>query len=122
MNSVLLSLLLSLVLTLAVELTLAFLLKVRDKKDLLVIALSNLLTNPIVNYCYYWAIFIFTKHSVFTYIILAFLEVAAVLTEYMIYRKLLSYDRIGKLNLSLILNAASFLTGIALSAALRLLQ
>ena len=120
MTPLLIPLLFSLVLTLAVELTLAFLLKVRAPKDLLVVALANLLTNPLVNYAYYWAIYFFTSRSLYTYLILAALELAAVLVEFLIYRMLLSYDRIKKLLLSVILNAASFLSGILVTLLLRL--
>lgn len=119
MSDILLPLLFSLVLTLAVELTLALLLQVRRGKDLFVIALVNILTNPIVNYCYYWAIFFFSEHSVYTYLILAVLEIAAVIIEFLLYRSLLSYDRIGKLKLSIILNSASFIAGLLLTVILR---
>ena len=121
MKTILLSLLVSLLLTLAVELILALALKVRSKKDLLVIALANLLTNPLVNYCYDWAVYLFTARSVYTILILAGLELFAVLTEFLIYKLLLSYDRIGKLKLSFLLNGASFLAGLLLSGLLRLI-
>ena len=119
MSDILLPLLFSLVLTLAVELPLALLLKVRRGKDLLVIALVNILTNPVVNYCYYWAVFIFSEHSVYTYLILAVLEITAVIIEFLFYRSLLSYDRIGKLKLSVILNSASFIAGLLLTVIIR---
>ena len=115
MQNILLSLLLGLILTLAVELTLAFLLKIRRGKDLFVIALANLLTNPVVNYCYYWAIACFTAKSVYTVLILTALELATVFIEFLIYRRLLSFERFGKLKLSLLLNGASFLTGLIIS-------
>lgn len=119
MGLILLSLLRSLLLTLAIELLLAAALKVRGAKDVLVIALANILTNPIVNYCYYWAIYLFSRHSVYTIAILLALEVFAVFAEFLIFRYLLSYDRIGKLKLSLILNGASFLFGVVLTVILR---
>ena len=119
MSDILLPLIFSLVLTLAVELPLALLLKVRRVKDLLVIALVNILTNPVVNFCYYAAILLFSEYSVITYIILAVLEIAAVIVEFLFYRRLLSYDRIGKLKLSIILNSASFLAGLLLTVILK---
>lgn len=115
MQSILLSLLLSLILTLSVELSIAFLLKIRRGKDLIIIGLANLLTNPVVNYCYYWAIYFFTARNVYTVLILIALEAAAVFVEYLIYKLLLSFERFGKLKLSLLLNGASFLTGLIIS-------
>ena len=115
MQSILPSLLLSLLLTLAVELSIAFLLKIRRGKDLFIIGLANLLTNPVVNYCYYWAIFFFTARSIYTILILIALEAAAVFVEFIIYKQLLSFERFGKLKLSLLLNGASFLTGLIIS-------
>ena len=122
MKSILISLLLSLALTLAVELSLALILKVRKDKDLAIIALANFLTNPVVNYCYYWAVYLFTERSIYTILILVALEAAAVFVEFLIYRSLLTYDRIGKLKLSLLLNAASFLTGVIISGIIYLLR
>ena len=122
MGSILISLSASLLLTLAVELPLAFLLKVRGGKNLLIVVLVNLLTNPVVNYCYYWALRFFAADSIYTILFLAFLELAAVLTEFLFYKLLLSYDRLGKLKLSLLLNAASFAAGLLVSGAIRLLS
>ena len=116
MKEILLSLSLSLILTLAVELALALILGVRRGKDLFIIALANILTNPAVNYCAYWAFRLFTTHSIYTVLIIILLEISAVFAEFIIYRRLLSYERVGKLKLSLLLNAASFLTGIVISA------
>ena len=119
MGLILISLLRSLLLTLVIELFLAAALKMHSGKDLLIVALANILTNPIVNYCYYWAIYFFSAYSIYTILILLALEVFAVFTEYLIFKRLLSYDRIGKLKLSLILNGVSFMIGLFLSALLR---
>ena len=120
MKGILLSLCLSLILTLAVELLLALLLGVRRGKDIFIIALVNILTNPVVNYCSNWAFLLFSVRSVYSALIVAALEIAAVIVEFLIYRRLLSYDRIGKLKLSLLLNGASFLMGIVVSAVMML--
>ena len=120
MGLILISLLRSLIPTLIVELYLAAALRVRSGKDLVVIALANVLTNPIVNYCYYWAIYLFSEHSIYTWLILLVLEVFAVAAEFLIYRALLSYDRVGKLKLSLLLNGASFLFGLMLTVLMQL--
>ena len=49
------------------------------------------------------------------YVCLAALEAAAVFGEALLYRKLLSYRRIGALRLSLLLNAASFAAGLVIA-------
>lgn len=113
-----LSLLRSLLATMVIELFLAAALKVRSGKDLLIVALVNILTNPVVNYCYYWAIYLFSERSIYTILILLGLEILAVVTEFLIYRRLLTYDRIGPMKLSLLLNGASFLIGVLLSVIL----
>ncbi len=115
MSQILLSLGESLVLTLAVELLTALLLQVRGRKNIVVIFLANLLTNPIVNYCAYWALYVFGGHGLYSALIIAFLELAAVLAEYLIYKHLLSFERFGKLKLALLLNAASFSAGLIIS-------
>ena len=122
MSGILISLAASLALTLTAELLLAVLLKVRSGMDLLVIALANILTNPAVNYCANWTFYLFGMNSAYTILIILSLEAAAILIEFLIYRKLLSYDRIGKLKLSLLLNGASFLTGLAASGVIRLVS
>lgn len=121
MSGILLSLLQSLLLTLTVELFLAFALGVRHGKDLFIVALVNLLTNPVVNYCSYWAIYFFTARSVCTVLIMLALELSAVFVEFLIYRRLLTYDRIGKLKLSFLLNGASFLMGVLIVLITRLI-
>ena len=120
MNDILLYLGLSLAVTLAVELSLAAALRIRGGRDLLIILLANLLTNPTANYCYDWALYFFNSNSGYLILIAVVLEAAVILTEYLIYRLLLSDCRVGKLKLSLILNGASFLAGILISFVLKL--
>ena len=121
MNGILLSMGIGLALTRTVELTLAFVMKIRSRRELAVIALANVLTNPVVNYCYYWAIYLFGSRSGYTILVIAALEIAAVVTEYLIYRPLLSFQRFGKLKLSLLLNGASFAAGLLISGILKLI-
>ena len=119
MDLISVSLLQSLLLTLIAELFLAAALKVHSGKDLVVIALVNCLTNPIVNYCYYWAVYWFSARNVYTFLILLGLEAFAVITEFLLYKHLLSYERIAPLKLSLLLNGASFLLGLLLNILLK---
>ena len=61
-----------------------------------------------------------SARSVYIVLILIALEVAAVIIEYLIYKRLLSFERFGKLKLSLLLNGASFLTGLIISIILNI--
>ena len=122
MNVILLSLFRSLMLTLVIEISLAVLLDIRGGKDLAISVLVNVLTNPVVNYCYDWAIFLFSENSPYTWLILAFLELAAVFCEFFIYRQLLTFERFGKLKLSFLLNGASFLVGLLVTGLIRIVS
>lgn len=99
----------SLALTLAAELALAAVLGVRRKKDLLNVALANLLTNPLVvsvSYCIG-----FFYGSGLRGACLAVLELFAVASEAFIYKRTLDCDKFKPLLLSLILNASSYIIG-----------
>ncbi len=95
--------------TIIIVVVMAFILRVRDKKDYLNIMLVNIITNPIVVSL---PIFIYVKYWYKEYIIsLITLELLTVLTEGLIYLKVLKYKRINPILLSLILNASSYLIG-----------
>ena len=96
-------------LTLMLECGFAYILGLR-KKELLLTALINLITNPILVYIslllmYYIGI---EKGQIITYLIL---EPLVVLSEYLLYRKYLPVKR-NCLFLSLILNLISVLGGL----------
>ena len=98
-----------LICTIIIELTVALILKVRDKKDLLNIILVNVCTNPLVVTI---PVFMLVKYSYRVYLIsLATLEVLTVIFEGFIYFKVLKYKRINPFLLSLILNLSSYLIG-----------
>ena len=109
MNPYLSSILTSLLLTLAAELTAAAVLRVRKPTDYLIIVLVNCLTNPIVNIIYYFSL-IFLPFPV-PYFIMALLEVTVVITEALLFSRLLGYTRLRPIVFSLILNASSFAAG-----------
>lgn len=104
------SLLMSLGLTLLLEMGVALLLGLR-RKDLLVVALVNVVTNPVVvltlNLC--------LLHGIVPpgYLVAA-LEVAAVVTEGFLYRSCLSRKICNPFVLSILLNAISYLGGLLL--------
>lgn len=85
MNQALLtSLALSLLLTIALEIGFFLLLGKRNKKDLLLVTLVNVLTNPVV-VLLYWIAVLYTDLN--TVIIMIPLEIFAILTEGYYYKK-----------------------------------
>lgn len=116
MSALVLSLLCSLALTLLIEVPLAALLRVRGK-DLVLIGAVNCLTNPLVNYLFWWALALFPPGAAQPYLILAALELAVWLGEALLFRLLLDYRRLSPFLLSLLLNAASCAAGLLITLA-----
>ena len=104
----------ALALTLVIELAVALLLKVRNKYDIIFIALINCVTNPLINAIYAGIIICFKvpEDSFIRYIAVIILELAVWLGEGLFFKKMLEYKKIPGLLLSLILNATSFLLGL----------
>lgn len=95
--------------TIIIEVFMAFILKVRDKKDFLNIILVNIITNPIVVTV---PVLMAIKYSYRTSIIsLIVLEILTVFIEGLIYLKVLKYRNINPFLLSLILNVSSYFIG-----------
>lgn len=101
-----LSLAVSLALTLALELAFALIWRV-ERSDLPVVALGNLLTNPVVVLCHHGAAWYFPKYLLAVTLIL---ELLAVGTEGFIYRRRSQISRPWVF--SLCANGLSFLTGL----------
>lgn len=112
MKEVLLTLGICLLVTLLLEEATALILGVRRKFDLTVIFFTNTLTNPIVVLGEI-VVATYTGIPLPVYIIIA--ELAVWITEGLIYRKLLYFDRFHPFIVSLILNAVSFLIGTTLA-------
>ena len=112
-KQIILTLIVCLILTLVLEEITALIVGVRKGFDLTVILFSNLLTNPVV---VFWGILLasFTKIPRPVYVIV--LELAAFITEALIYRKLLFTKKPSPFILSLILNSVSFFAGTTLSS------
>ena len=97
-----------LILTIILEESAALIIGIRKRFDLAVILLVNVLTNPIV---------VFTGMVMGSYtriprvVYITFLELAAFITEALIYRKLLYTKKLSPFILSLILNSVSFFIG-----------
>ena len=92
LTSFLTSLVLSLALTITLEIVFFLLTNKRNKKDLLLLILVNVLTNPIV-VLFFWLVTLYTDWNTYlnthldTNIILIPLELFAVLTEGYYYKK-----------------------------------
>ncbi len=106
------SLALSLGLTLLLEIPAAILLGVRHRRDVLLVGLVNILTNPLV--VLILNLFLFVTATPPPWFLILPLEFFAVLTEAFIYHKGLSFRRIHPLILSLILNGISYFGGFLL--------
>ena len=104
----------ALALTLVIELTIALILKVRNKCDILFIALINCVTNPLINMIYAGILLFFRieADSLISYVVVFVLEIVVWLTEALFFKKLLEYIRMPGMLLSLILNASSFFIGL----------
>lgn len=102
-----------LVSTVIVEVIASLIIKVRDKKDILNIALANVLTNPIVVVASTLVnIFLGSEARTFS---LIFLESLAILIEGYIYKKYLNYKRINPYILAIILNVTSYSVGLLIN-------
>lgn len=99
-------LIVSFTLTVIIELLFAALLKVRSFKDFLNIFLVNLITNPIV-VSVINLVDIKCDASIVLYAIIG-MEVLAIISEALIYYKVLKYRHLNPIVLSLVLNALSF--------------
>ena len=105
--------LICLISTIIIEIFIAFIFKVRDKKDFINIILVNIITNPIVVLIPY---IIYLYYGVaYRYISLLVLEILTIVVEGFIYKKVLKYNKINAYILSIILNLSSYLIGEILS-------
>lgn len=95
--------------TIIIELIIAFVLQVKDKKDIKTIVLVNILTNPIVVLV---PTLVYIKYGyIYRNIVLYLLEIITVLTEGLIYYKLFKYKKLNPFIFSLLLNLSSYLIG-----------
>jgi hypothetical protein len=110
---IIISLLTALILTILIEETVIFLLGYRNKNIFLVVALVNVITNPIANYILMTSnIFNIIKPNISFVIIL---EVLIVYTEWKILEYVIpNQKKQSYLILSIMMNLSSFLTGIIL--------
>ena len=112
-DKILFSLMISLAATLVVEGLLGYLLGIRTKRDIRLVILANIFTNPAVVYGSI-IVSIYFGSVVYTVVVLS-LELLAILGEALIYRRYLSVRLMNPFLLSFILNLASFFAGIMIN-------
>ena len=107
--------LISLGLTLLIELSVAFLMKIRGKTELLIVALVNILTNPIVVFLVYFTIF---RAPAYRWPVEIALEILVIPAEGLIYRaaKRNGFAFPKPFLLALVCNLSSYGFGLILNA------
>ncbi len=108
-----LSLLISLFLTIIIELTVSFIIGIRNKDDMKVVILVNICTNPIVVYIAN-CLMLFTNDFIYN-IGVAILEILVVMVEFVLYKKYLKFDKVSPFAISLINNVISFSIGVIIN-------
>ena len=108
-----LSLLISLFLTIIIELTVSFIIGIRNKDDIKVVILVNICTNPIVVYIAN-CLMLFTNGFIYN-IGVAILEMLVVMVEFVLYKKYLKFDKVSPFAISLINNVISFSIGVIIN-------
>lgn len=103
----------SLVCTLVIEIVFALILGVRNKKDILNVALVNIMTNPIVVSVSFVTGFLYGQDARLIAVIV--LELFALVSEGLVYYKTLRYGKINSFLLSLLLNGASYGLGLVIN-------
>lgn len=112
-SKLLLMLLICLWATVVIELLLAYILKIRKKKDFINILLVNVLTNPLVTTIPFY---LNVAHSLlYRNIAMIILEIFAVIIEGFVYKKYFSHNYINPYVFSLILNFVSYIIGFFVS-------
>lgn len=102
-----------LVLTILIETVLARIISIKSKKDLVIVAMASVLTNPFVVLITFFSGFFYGSTGY--YIATAICEISVVIIEGIIYLKALNWKKINPFLLSLILNGISFGTGLIIS-------
>lgn len=104
------SLIISLLLTIIIEISISFIIGIKDKKDLKVVLWVNVLTNPVVVYIANCIKLL--NNNVIYNIFVFIMEVLVIIVEFVIYKKYLDYKNKSPLLISSINNIISFSLGI----------
>lgn len=114
MRSIFLRTVFALLLTVVVEITLAFFIfRIKNKKDIVNLILINILTNPLLNATSLSILLVF-GYSAYDISIMV-MEILVFIGEGLFYKKFLRTQTISPFLLSLVLNGASYLTGILIN-------
>ncbi len=103
----------SLACTLIIEIVFSLILGVRNRKDIVNIALVNIMTNPIVVSVSFVTGFVYGSDA--RLIALVILEIFALVSEGFVYIRTLRYGKINPFLLSLLLNGASYGIGLIIN-------
>lgn len=114
MSRILSTIAISLGITLAAELLTAWLMRVRKRSDIVLVILVNIITNPVVMYCFIVG-GIFLKKRMLWGIIVG-MELGACAAEAVLYRKYLKSE-ISPWKLSVLTNTVSFTAGLVIKYA-----
>jgi hypothetical protein len=105
-------LLLALLGTELIELSVAWLLGVRQKRDLMNLGLINIITNLPFNFLLFLIVTL-VNVSIFQYwLIVLFFEVIVAIIEAGLFKQFILFNKIKPLRLAIILNATSFMVGV----------
>ena len=107
------SLIVSLLLTIIIEISISFIIGIREKEDLKVVFWTHVLTNPVVVYIANCVKLL--NNNVIYNIIVFIMEVLVIIVEFSIYKKFLDYKKKSPLLISSINNIISFSLGIIIS-------
>ena len=98
-----------LLLTIILELVVAFVIGIKNKKDIINVILVNIITNPLVVTI---PVYFNIKYGLLERNIMLFvLEILTVITEGYIYKRVLDYKKLNPFILSIILNLSSYFIG-----------
>lgn len=106
-----------LAITVTIEAAGAFLLGVKDKKGILNVILINVATNPfvVVSTCLVGIFYGSQSRSIYEYAV----EAAVVIIEGLFYMKVLKKTKLHPMLLSLVLNAATYGTGLLINIVIK---
>jgi len=107
------SLVISLILTLIIEIATSFIIGIRNKDDIEIVIVANIITNPVVVFvtnC------ILALNNMIVYnIVVAFMEILAVIIEAILYKDLLKYKDKSPWLISIFNNVVSFSIGVIIN-------
>lgn len=107
------SLIVSLLLTIIIEISISFIIGIREKEDLKIVFWTNVLTNPVVVYIANCVKVL--NNDVIYNIVVFILEVSVIIIEFCVLKKILNYKKKSPLLISSMNNIVSFSLGIIIS-------